>query len=176
MKGKDHYRQDGSVLFASQKKVIKSMMSSCAKKGDKKQQFTFIKSNKMLVTLEKYNDSMNCYPDRGGYNYGDGTFFDPVENKERSFDATVHAHLSGTRPSGNTTFYSDSDDDKDTQLDYYPSKPGFILASNSGSSTMYYKFIILANPKVHLGLKILTVQGLISGKHFFPKYKFPKIK
>jgi competence CoiA-like predicted nuclease len=176
MKGKDHYRKDGSVLFASQKNAIKYMISPSTKKGDKKEQFAFIKDSKMLVTPEKYNDGMNCHPDRGGYKYRDGIFFDPVKNRERIFDSTVHTHPSSNRPSGNTTFYSEPDGDKDTQTDYYPSKPEFILASNSGSSTMYYKFNILANPKVHLGLKILTVQDLISGKQFFPKYKFPKIK
>ena len=174
-KGKDHYRKDGSVLFASQKNAVKYMISASTKKGDKREQFAFIKGNKMLVTPEKYNDGMNCHPDRGGYKFGDGIFFDPVENKERSFDATVHTHLSGNRPSGNTTFYSEPDGDTDTQADYYSSKPGFVLAANSGSSSMYYKYNILANPKVHLGLKTLTVQGLISGKQLFPKYKFPKI-
>lgn len=123
--GTNNYRKDGSVMFGSQADGVAYMTWATFKDGDsggkQKEQFAFLDGNTMLVTPDKFNEASESNPYSAGYKISDGTFFDPVEQRSKGFDATVHTHPAeknhGNRPSGGDVIAAE----------LYPSKVGFVL-------------------------------------------------
>ncbi len=107
-------------------------MKQISERSEKKEAFGFILNKKnILVTPEGVNTQDESRPQEAGYFMeGNSKFCDPVENKSKSFKATVHTHPTG----GDQTR---SIDDAWRQFYDYPNSPGFIIGMQSGSITSY---------------------------------------
>ncbi len=131
---KDFYRKDGSVLFGSHSNAVR-YMEQVSNSPEKKESFGYIlNKNNILVTPEAENINDESSPGKVGYHFiKEGKFMDPVENRIRSFKATVHTH-----PSNGDQI--PSSDDLQTIHNFHPQQPGFIIGMKRGSIVYYDNF------------------------------------
>ena len=156
--GTNNYRKDGSVMFGSQSDAVDYMVKTT--ELNNKEQFGFIKGDNVLVAPDKFNDPTTSDPYSSGYNFKDGTFTDPVDNKSKDFDATVHTHPKDINyPS--TGNYG-SGEDVDMAKNKHPNRVGFVLGLGMGKVTGFDK-----RGTFDTGVKI---NQIIKGTKKFPKY------
>ena len=162
-KGTNNYRRDGIALFGSQADGVKYMSEN----SSQKEQFGFVKGNTILVTPDKVNKDDESFPERAGYKFSDGIFFDPVSGKEKSFDATVHTYpIGGDQiPSGIMGLQGDVQ----RQGRSHPSKPGFVLGMEKGVITGYGQNNAWPARNIQTNKKI-NVKDIIQGKERLPYY------